>query len=125
MHRLLLLSIILLGCKSRSDAPVDCMRKGLERFNNRLTHAQLTHLCSATVDAEAPLDCFDKAKDAKELDVSDSGALQLCSPYNLDASNAAAAADRAANKSCPSVNVSDIERRLTNIEAKLDDNKRR
>jgi len=109
------------GCKSRSDAPLDCMRKGLERFKGQLSHEQLTHLCSGTSDAEAPLDCFGKAKEVKELDMSNFGALELCSPYNLDASNAKTAAERAADKACPSVDVSEIERRLRSIESKLDE----
>ena len=124
--RVILLTVSLAGCgKSRSGAPIDCMSKGLERFTDKLTHAQLAHLCSHTDDATAPLDCFEKARATTELNMSVSGALELCSPYNLDASNAAKAAERAADKDCPAVDLSTLERRLRDLEDKLDALKRR
>lgn len=124
MQRLISLAVfgvLAVSCSKASDTPISCMRNGLDRMKDRLTGAQLASLCSRATDSSDPLDCFENAKAATDLNLSDYGALALCSAYSLDASNAKQAAEKAAAKSCPSVDVSDLDRRLRSIESKLEE----
>jgi hypothetical protein len=111
---------LLAGCKSGAKAPIECRRKAADALAGKLDKDQMTQLCSGATDADQPIACFQEALDA-DLSLNAYGALLLCSRFNLDAHNAQTNARIAADKQCPSTDLSEIERRLRRIEDKIDE----
>jgi hypothetical protein len=114
-----LIATVLLAACSHATAPIECNHRGLDELGDKLTQSQITHLCSGATNPNTPIDCYLAAKADDKLSLTEVGALELCSPFNLDASNARKAAQEAADKVCPDVSTSNLEQRLKNVEDQL------